>query len=136
MVCARPSAALAAAWEAAGRHCRRPPPRPAQLYACGPATLPLSPPIHPSNSLARDVHFYLTNQSAIEAIKPGPCMNVAVDAFEDGNQPLPAACFPEGAGYANIGALAPLMGNHLVDMTAPEITVCGWVGGWGWGGAV
>ena len=41
--------------------------------------------------------------------------------FAAANAPLPAACFPEGAAYANLGAIAPLMGNHLVDMSAPEM---------------
>lgn len=49
-------------------------------------------------------------------------------------------CFP-GDGYANIGAVAPLMGNHAVGMMSPELqafqaggnAVAAWNETWIWG---
>ncbi|GAB4823565.1 hypothetical protein N2152v2_010611 [Parachlorella kessleri] len=96
-----------------------------------------------------DFHFYLTNQSAIMDITPGPCAELSPAAFLSAMQPVPQKCFPEG--NANFAATAPLaakrvvsqptqpllegfsrhlgqlcsppkwMGNHLLNLGSPEI---------------
>ena len=69
-----------------------------------------------------DVHFYLEPIEKVFAIEPGPCGPefVRCDQFELANKPLPPNyVHPD---FKNVGAVAPAMGNHLIDQTAPEFT--------------
>ncbi|GIJ76521.1 hypothetical protein SAMN05443287_10838 [Micromonospora phaseoli] len=67
-----------------------------------------------------DVHFYLTSNEERMAIRPGPCgMLVDCEDFEVGRLPLPAQYLP--ADYSDFSAVEPGMGNHLIDLTGPEI---------------
>jgi hypothetical protein len=87
-----------------------------------------------------DLHFYLINQTQIEAITPGPCTGLSVESYAAAHEPVPSQCFPSD-GFANINAVAPLMGNHYVKMDAPEMVafategngVPAWNETWIWG---
>lgn len=66
-----------------------------------------------------DVHFYLNENAERLAIRPGPCeVLVNCDDYKVGKI-LPAKKYlaPD---YADVDALEPGMGNHLVDPTSPE----------------
>jgi hypothetical protein len=67
-----------------------------------------------------DFHFYLSDRSRIESIAPGPCGEM-VDCtdFKRASEPVPARYIPEG--YIDVGAVAPRMGNHLLDSQSPEL---------------
>lgn len=66
-----------------------------------------------------DLHFYLTPESEVMAIAPGgPCGGLSPADFAKAHASIPEQCFPQG--FANMNALAPLMGNHYVDVTSPE----------------
>lgn len=67
-----------------------------------------------------DVHFYLVDKSMIDAIRPGSCgILVNCEDFQRAIVPVPAANLP--AGYADVGAVVPAMGNHLVNTASPEL---------------
>ena len=67
-----------------------------------------------------DFHFYMTDRRAVESIQPGRCGEmVDCDAFTRGTQTVPARYVP--AGYIDVGAVAPRMGNHLLDSQSPEL---------------
>lgn len=66
-----------------------------------------------------DVHFYVEEDAKRTAIRPGPCPQlVNCDDYVLGKR-LPAERYlaPD---YADLDAVEPAMGNHLVDPTAPE----------------
>lgn len=67
-----------------------------------------------------DVHFYIEPIEKIYAIKPGPCgpENVNCEQFKIATKPLPSNYMH--ADFTNVNAVAPAMGNHLVDLTSPE----------------
>ncbi len=67
-----------------------------------------------------DVHFYIEPIEKIFAIKPGPCgpENVRCDQFKLATRPLPSNYMHPD--FTNVNAVAPAMGNHLVDLTSPE----------------
>jgi hypothetical protein len=67
-----------------------------------------------------DVHFYIEPIEKIFAIAPGPCgpEYVRCDQFSIATRPLPANYMH--ADYKDVNAVAPAMGNHLVDLTSPE----------------
>ena len=67
-----------------------------------------------------DVHFYIEPIAKVFAIEPGPCgpERVRCDQFERARVPLPANYMH--ADFKDVGAVAPAMGNHLVDLSAPE----------------
>jgi hypothetical protein len=67
-----------------------------------------------------DFHFYMTDRGLIESIAPGRCGEL-VDCrdFKRGSQSVPARYVPEG--YIDVGAVAPRMGNHLLDSQSPEL---------------
>lgn len=67
-----------------------------------------------------DVHFYIEPIEKIYAIKPGPCgpENVNCEQFRIATKPLPSNYMH--ADFTNVNAVAPAMGNHLVDLTGPE----------------
>lgn len=67
-----------------------------------------------------DVHFYMEPIEKIFAIEPGTCgpENVRCDQFKLATRPLPSNYMH--ADFTNVNAVAPAMGNHLVDLTSPE----------------
>jgi hypothetical protein len=67
-----------------------------------------------------DVHFYMEPIEKIYAIKPGPCGPefVSCENFRIATKPIPANYMH--ADFRNVEAVAPAMGNHLVDLTSPE----------------
>lgn len=65
-----------------------------------------------------DFHFYIQDLEEVMNIKPGPCSGLDCDDFQTAMKPLPPQYAP--AGYINVGAVEPFMGNHLVDPTSPE----------------
>jgi hypothetical protein len=67
-----------------------------------------------------DVHFYIDSIENVFALKDGPCgpEYIRCDQFERARKPLPANYMPPD--YQNVDAVAPAMGNHLIDVTGPE----------------
>ena len=79
-----------------------------------------------------DLHFYMVSPQERAAIKAGTCTTeqdnripnppgavpVTCEVFDRAMQGLPADMLPPG--YALTPAVEPEMGNHLVDLTAPE----------------
>lgn len=67
-----------------------------------------------------DVHFYMVDKAMIDAIRPGSCgIMVDCEDFERAIAPVPPKNLP--AGYADVGAVVPAMGNHLVNTASPEL---------------
>jgi hypothetical protein len=67
-----------------------------------------------------DFHFYLAERSLVESIGPGRCGEmVDCQEFKRASRPVPARYVP--AGYIDVGAVAPRMGNHLLDSRSPEL---------------
>lgn len=68
-----------------------------------------------------DIHFYIEPIEEVFAVRPGPCGPefVRCDQFEIGTKPVPPNYV--AADYEDVGAVAPAMGNHLVDLTSPEL---------------
>lgn len=66
-----------------------------------------------------DVHFYLNENEERLAIRPGPCeVLVHCDDYPLGkNLPEDRYLHPD---FEDLDAVEPAMGNHLVDLTAPE----------------
>jgi hypothetical protein len=67
-----------------------------------------------------DVHFYIEPIEKVLAIAPGPCGPefVRCDQFKTATKPLPSNYMH--ADYKSVEAVAPAMGNHLIDLTSPE----------------
>jgi hypothetical protein len=67
-----------------------------------------------------DVHFYIAPIESVFAVQPGPCGPefVRCDQFELATKPLPPNYMDPD--FKNVGAVAPAMGNHLIDQTGPE----------------
>jgi hypothetical protein len=66
-----------------------------------------------------DFHFFIMDLEERDAIGPGPCgIVVDCDDFAAGRVPVPVDTVPKD--YADVGAVEVAMGNHLVDLTAPE----------------
>jgi len=67
-----------------------------------------------------DVHFYVTPNSQRLAIRAGPCAIVVnCDDYKIGKVPVdPKYVAPD---YYDVDAVEAAMGNHLLDITAPEI---------------
>ena len=67
-----------------------------------------------------DVHFYIESIEKIFAIAPGPCGPdfVRCDQFKIATKPLPSNYMH--ADFKSVDAVAPAMGNHLIDPTSPE----------------
>ncbi|MDX1396169.1 MAG: hypothetical protein R3195_17440 [Gemmatimonadota bacterium] len=68
-----------------------------------------------------DMHFYIEPIEKVFAIEPGPCGPefVRCDQFERATKPLPPNYV--ASDYQDVQAVAPAMGNHLIDMTSPEL---------------
>jgi len=69
-----------------------------------------------------DVHFYMQPIADVFAIASGPCGPefVRCDQFEAARRPLPANYMHPD--FKDVEAVAPAMGNHLVDLTGPEFS--------------
>jgi hypothetical protein len=67
-----------------------------------------------------DVHFYLESIENVFAIEPGPCgpEHVRCDLFARARLPVPGNYMHPD--FKDVEAVAPAMGNHLVDLTASE----------------
>ena len=67
-----------------------------------------------------DVHFYIESIEKVLVLGPGPCGPefVRCDQFELATKPLPPNYM--NPDFKNVGAVAPAMGNHLIDQTSPE----------------
>ena len=65
------------------------------------------------------MHFYVNEDAERTAIRPGPCPQlVNCDDYELGKRlPDPQYLAPD---FADLDAVEPGMGNHLIDPTAPE----------------
>jgi hypothetical protein len=73
-----------------------------------------------------DVHFYIESIENVFALKDGPCGPefIRCDQFERATKPLPVNYTPPD--YTNVDAVAPAMGNHLIDLTGPEFNGEAW----------
>jgi hypothetical protein len=67
-----------------------------------------------------DVHFYIEPIEKVFAIGPGPCGPefVRCDQFKLATKPLPLNYMHSD--FKSVDAVAPAMGNHLIDPTSPE----------------
>jgi hypothetical protein len=67
-----------------------------------------------------DVHFYLEPIEKVFAIEPGVCGPefVRCDQFDLARKPIPGNYIHPD--YKDVEAVAPAMGNHLIDLTGPE----------------
>lgn len=67
-----------------------------------------------------DIHFYIDSIANVFALQDGPCGPefVRCDQFELAKKPVPANYMHPD--YQDVGAVAPAMGNHLLDLTGPE----------------
>lgn len=67
-----------------------------------------------------DFHFHTGDRARVEAIAPGRCGEMVDCAdFKRATEPVPARYVP--AGYIDVGAVVPRMGNHLLDSQSPEL---------------
>jgi hypothetical protein len=67
-----------------------------------------------------DFHFNTVDRSRVEGIRPGRCGELAdCGDFKVATRPVPARYVP--AGYIDVGAVVPRMGNHLLDSRSPEL---------------
>lgn len=80
-----------------------------------------------------DIHFYIDTIANVFALDVGPCGPefVRCDQFERATKPLPANYMPPD--YINVDAVAPAMGNHLIDPTGPEFNGEQWKRNWIYG---
>lgn len=68
-----------------------------------------------------DVHFYIQGLEAVRAIDAGPCpVLVDCDDYAVAKTLVPEAYVP--AGFVDVDAVEPMMGNHLVDVSGPEFS--------------
>ena len=68
-----------------------------------------------------DIHFYIQDMAEVMAIRPGECpIFTNCDDFATATIPVPEPYVAPG--YADLGAVEPGMGNHLINTSAPEIT--------------
>ncbi len=67
-----------------------------------------------------DIHFYMESIENVFALQPGPCGPefIRCDQFEIGRKPVPPNYVAPD--YQDVEAVAPAMGNHLVDLTSSE----------------
>ncbi len=67
-----------------------------------------------------DIHFYIETIANVLALQDGPCGPefVRCDQFELAKKPLPANYIHPD--FQDVDAVAPAMGNHLIDLTGPE----------------
>lgn len=80
-----------------------------------------------------DIHFMIESEETILSIEDGPCGPefVRCDQFELARKPVPVNYMH--ADFKDVEAVAPAMGNHLVDLTAPEFGEEGFTRTWIYG---
>ncbi|MDI3422621.1 hypothetical protein [Streptomyces luteolus] len=67
-----------------------------------------------------DFHFYIQDEAAVRRIRTGPCRGIMnCDDLKTAREPVPERYMPDR--YMDMGAVVPQMGNHLMDMDAPEM---------------
>jgi hypothetical protein len=73
-----------------------------------------------------DIHFYIETVANVFAIHDGPCGPefVRCDQFELARKPLPGNYTHRD--FQNVDAVAPAMGNHLIELTGPEFNGNEW----------
>ena len=67
-----------------------------------------------------DVHFYTAPIADVLAIRPGPCGAELVDCDDFAAAKLPLAAGLMHPDFRDVDAVAPAMGNHLVDLSGRE----------------
>lgn len=69
-----------------------------------------------------DIHFYIDSIADVFALQDGPCGPefVRCDQFEAAKKPLPGNYMHPD--FQDVDAVAPAMGNHLIDVTGPEFS--------------
>lgn len=66
-----------------------------------------------------DIHFYMVEKELIDSIRTGSCGEfVDCDDFKRASIPVPALYLPTG--HTDVGAVVPMMGNHLINLASPE----------------
>lgn len=65
-----------------------------------------------------DFHFYMQSLEERNSIDPGPCEGLDCGDYERAMRAVPARYVPRD--YRNVGAVAPRMGNHLIDPASGE----------------
>lgn len=77
-----------------------------------------------------DVHYYIQPIAEALAVAAGPCgpEHVRCDQFAVGRKPLPSNYM--NPDFKDVEAVVPAMGNHLVDLTAPEFHKQGFTRTW------
>ncbi len=66
-----------------------------------------------------DIHFYMQDLAEVREIDPGPCPVLTdCDDYARAKTLPDASYYP--AGYIDVDAVEPMMGNHLLDPTGPE----------------
>ncbi|MCZ7565004.1 MAG: hypothetical protein M5U08_15510 [Burkholderiales bacterium] len=67
-----------------------------------------------------DFHFYTADREAVKTIRPGPCGElIHCDDFKKATRPVPAQYMHPD--HINVDAAVPDMGNHLINVKAPEL---------------
>jgi hypothetical protein len=67
-----------------------------------------------------DFHFYMVDRQSVAAIRTGVCPEL-VDCEDRERARLPVAAEYLPAGYMDVGAVVPQMGNHLLSSASPEL---------------
>jgi len=77
-----------------------------------------------------DIHFYIESIANVFALQDGPCgpEYIRCDQFALGKKPLPANYIHPD--FKDVDAVAPAMGNHLIDLTGPEFNGEEWKRNW------
>lgn len=65
-----------------------------------------------------DFHFYLQSKEEKDSIDAGPCEGLDCADYARAMRAVPAHHLPRD--YRNVGAVAPKMGNHLIDPASGE----------------
>lgn len=65
-----------------------------------------------------DFHFYIQSLEERNSIDPGPCEGLECADYARAVKTVPAQYVPQD--YRNVGAVAPKMGNHLIDPASGE----------------
>ena len=67
-----------------------------------------------------DIHFYMMEEAAVEAIGGGPLGQTPLPFLGVADYDIPDDQFPAGYGYEEVRFIVQAMGEHLLDTTAPE----------------
>ena len=77
-----------------------------------------------------DIHFYMVPIADVFALQDGPCGPefVRCDQFEIAKKPVPTNYMHPD--FQDVDAVAPAMGNHLIDLTGSEFSGEEWKHSW------